>query len=223
MINSIRIEVIEAARDYKHLLNRGYNQKAVLDLVTSRYGLSSVERTLLLRCIHSDSDAESIRKKRVESVSHMHVVIDGYNVLLTVHTAVEGLNLFLCDDGFVRDLRKSYRRGVVMDSLERVVSLLGVELGRLKPDSVTIVLDKNVSHSAQHAEALRSVVKDLAEVVLADKADTRVIGESGVIASSDYVVILRASRVYDLAGHIVKTHYGDRIIDISQYLRPSKC
>lgn len=218
MISSIRSGVIEAARDYKHLLNRGYSQKVVLDLVTSRYGLSSVERTLLLRCIHSDSDVESIRKKHVESVSRMRVVIDGYNVLLTIHTAMEGLSLFLCDDGFVRDLRKSYRRGILMDRLEPVVSLLATELSKLDPDSVTIVLDKNVSHSAQHAEVLRNNVKDLVEVVLADKADIRVIGESGIIASSDYVIICRASRIYDLAGHIIKTYYRSRVIDISSIL-----
>lgn len=217
-MRTVREEVVEASRDYKYLLDRGYKQKVVLDLVTSRYGLSSVERALLLRCVHSSQDVEAIRGKRVESVTHYPLIIDGYNVLLTIHSVLEGIEVFLCDDGFVRDLRKSYRKGIELRMLENATELLKKELQELGPSSVTIVLDKNVSYSAHHADTIRNLVKNSAEIILADKADMRVIGGSGIIASSDYVVISRARRIYDLAGEIIKKNFKDKIIDLASLI-----
>ncbi|MEM0025969.1 MAG: DUF434 domain-containing protein [Zestosphaera sp.] len=214
----VREEVVEASRDYKYLLSRGYKQRVVLDLVTSRYSLSSVERTLLLRCVHSRQDVEAIRSKYVSSVVHYPLIVDGYNVLLTLHTVMEGMDVFLCDDGFVRDLRKSYRKGIELKMLEDAIELLKKELLELTPSSVTIVLDKNVSYSGHHADTIRNFTRDLAEVVLADKADMRVIGGDGVIASSDYVIISRARRIYDLAGEIIKKYFRDKVIDLASLI-----
>ncbi|MEO3992942.1 MAG: DUF434 domain-containing protein [Desulfurococcaceae archaeon TW002] len=212
---SVRKEVVEASKDYKYLLSRGYRQKVVLDLVTSRYGLSIIERILLLRCVHSSQDVEVIRSKCVKDVKQYPLIIDGYNVLLTLHTVMEGMEVFLCDDGFIRDLRKSYRKGIDLKTLEDTIELLKKELLDLTPSSVTIVLDKNVSYSAHHADKIKNFMRDLAEVVLADKADMRVIGGDGIIASSDYVVISRARKIYDLAGEIIKKNFKDKIIDLT--------
>ncbi len=219
MVSSlIRLEVVEASRDYRYLLDRGYKQKVVLDLITSRYGLSNIERTLLLRCVHSSRDVELIRGKMVGCVEGYPLIIDGYNVMLTIHSVLEGMNVFLCDDGFVRDLRKSYRKGVELRSLEEVAELLASELPYLSPSKVTIVLDKNVSYSATHANVLRNLLGSAAEIILADKADVKVIGEDGVIASSDYVVISRVRKVYDLAGEIIRKHFKEKIVDIASLL-----
>lgn len=217
----IREEVVEASRDYKYLLSRGYKQKVALDLVTSRHGLSSTERTLLLRCIHGAQDVEVVRSKRVDSVAHHPLIVDGYNVLLTIHTVIEGIEVFLCDDGFIRDLRKSYRKGIDLKTLEDSTEILRKELLDLVPSSVTIVLDKNVSHSARHADSIKNFMKDLAEVLLADKADIRVISGDGIVASSDYVVISRARRTYDLAGEIIRKHFKDKIIDLASLIKAS--
>jgi len=214
----IRLEVVEASRDYRYLLDRGYKQKVVLDLITSRYGLSNIERTLLLRCVHSSRDVELIRGKMVGCVAGYPLIIDGYNVLLTIHSVLEGMNVFLCDDGFVRDLRKSYRKGVELRSLEEVAGFLVSELPYLSPSKVTIVLDKNVSYSATHANVLRNLLDSAAEIILADKADVKVIGEDGVIASSDYVVISRVRKVYDLAGEIIRKYFKEKIVDIASLL-----
>ncbi|MGC8975535.1 MAG: DUF5616 domain-containing protein, partial [Thermoprotei archaeon] len=184
----------------------------------SRYGLSSVERALLLRCVHSSQDIELVKSKLVESVTHYPLIIDGYNVLLTIHTVLEGMEVFLCDDGFVRDLRKSYRKGIELKMLEVSTELLKKELQELDPSSVTIILDKNVSYSARHADTIRSIMRNSAEVVLADKADLRVIGGNGIIASSDCVVISRARKIYDLAGGIIKKHFKNKIIDLASLI-----
>ncbi|MCC6033489.1 MAG: DUF434 domain-containing protein [Desulfurococcaceae archaeon] len=220
----VRLEVVEASRDYRYLLDRGYRQKVVLDLITSRYGLSSVERSLLLRCVHSSRDAGLIKGKIVGFVAGHHLIVDGYNVLLTIHSVLEGMNVFLCDDGFVRDLRKSYRKGVELRLLAEAAGLLTSELRYLSPGKVTVVLDKNVSYSATHANTLRDLLGASTDVILADRADVKVLGGEGVVASSDYVVITRAKKVYDLAGEIIKKHFKEKIIDLASMIntQPSK-
>jgi hypothetical protein len=60
---ALRREVVEAARDYRFLLDRGYPRKPSLDLVAARYMLDRKEKMLLYRCVHSSKDAGLVRGK----------------------------------------------------------------------------------------------------------------------------------------------------------------
>ncbi|MCC6014592.1 MAG: DUF434 domain-containing protein [Desulfurococcaceae archaeon] len=213
----LRTEVREAARDYRYLLDRGYPQKASLDLVSSRYGLERDERALLLRCIHRGSDAASVRSKTVRAVTGESLVVDGYNVVLTVASAIEGRQLFLCDDGFVRDLRSSYTKDFESPSVVLSLELVARSLRDLKPAEVLIVLDKNVSWSSRHAEFIRG--RYGLETVLAARADVEVIGSGRVVCSSDFVILTKAARVFDLAQHVIRSLLPHvEFIDISSLL-----
>lgn len=210
MSYSLRSEVIEAARDYKYLLNRGYPQKASLDFISANYRLTSAERNLLLRCIHRDADSEAIKRKTVYCVKELELVIDGYNVILTITSAIEGLPLFLCDDGFVRDLRSSYVKNFESPAVEKAIQYITRAIDLLRVKEVVMVLDKNVSWSAKHAEMLRTAYG--ISVIMAAKADVAVIGSGKVVSSSDFVILSRSERVYDLAQFIVRNVMPDTII-----------
>jgi len=218
----VDLKVCEAAKDYKYLLNRGYGQKASLDLVTSRYILSNVERALLLRCVHSDEDVVKIRSKHVDDVEHLRVVVDGYNALLTITSALEGRELYICDDGIVRDLRKSYSKGFTDEQIIESFKILYNEVTYLKPQSIKLVLDKNVSWSAKHAELIKSLIthnqvkKYDVTIVLATKADVTVMAEKDVIASSDYVILTKAERIFDVAGYIIRRKFPTQLVDFQQ-------
>ncbi len=214
----LREEVVLAAQDYKYLLDRGYGQKVSLDLVVSRYLLTREERALLLRCVHRSDDAELVRSKLINSLVGHDLVIDGYNVVLTIVSALEGRYLLLCDDGIVRDLRSSYIKDFSTPLILEALKLIKEELSRSSPKSVTIVLDKNVSWSGRHAEVIESEIPQ-AKVKLAKKADIEVIATKATIASSDFVILLKARRVYDLAGKIVRRIAPNKIIDINKALR----
>lgn len=203
MYSSLRAEVREAVRDYHYLLNRGYPQKAALDFVASRYGLRRDERALLLRCVHRSSDAEYIRSKTVGGVDGRYLVVDGYNVVLTVASAIEGRQLFLCDDGFVRDLRSSYVKDFDSPTVTSSLELVAEVLKTLRPAEALVVLDKNVSWSSKHAEFIRERY-DL-RTALAVRADIEVIGSGRVVCSSDFVILMKATKVFDLAQYIVRS------------------
>ncbi len=218
----LRKELILAAEDYKYLLNRGYNQQTVLNLVTSRYQLSSVERTLLLRCIHRDDDAMEIRSKIIDYPHGCELAIDGYNTILTVVSALEGRDLYLCDDCIVRDLRSSYIKDFSTPLILRAIELLRSELVSLRPRDIVFILDKNVSWSKKHAEIIKELIPE-SRVVLAKRADISVIATNYVICSSDYVVLKRALYIHDLAGSIVKKLFPSRLVRIDRIVCSELC
>ncbi len=214
----LRRELLEALIDYKYLLNRGYKSRGALNLVTSRYLLSKEERMLLYRCIHSDNDVTLIREKIVGEIRERHLIIDGYNVLLTVTAAIEGLPLYLCDDGIVRDLRSMKIRDFSTPSIMNAIKLIKDATDELRPSNVTLFLDKSVSMSAEHSKVIRALSPQW-EVILASKADTEVIASRGVVASSDYVILMEANEIYDLAGFVVLRKFPDQIVNLLGYLK----
>ncbi len=214
----LRRELLEALIDYKYLLNRGYKSRGALNLVTSRYLLTKEERMLLYRCVHSDNDVTLIREKIVKEVQGRHLIIDGYNVLLTVAAAIEGLTLYLCDDGLVRDLRSTKIRNFSTPSIMNAIKLVKDATDELKPRNVTLFLDKSISMSAEHSKAIRMQAPQW-NVILASKADTEVIASKGIIASSDYVILMKTNEVFDLAGLIVLRKYPNQVVDLLGYLK----
>lgn len=202
MQQPLRIEVIEAARDYKYLLNRGFPQKASLDFVSAKYRLSKSERNLLMRCIHRDVDLEIVKRRIVKDVRGVDLVIDGYNVFLTVASAIEKLPLFLCDDGFIRDIRSTYVKDFSSPTIKEAIGNVIKAIEFLNVGSILIILDKNISWSARHAEFLTRVYGIPA--ITATKADIAVIGSGRVVCSSDFVILLRSDKIYDLAQFVIK-------------------
>jgi hypothetical protein len=204
-------EVIkEAAIDYKYLLNRGYNQKASLDLVTGRYSLSKEERALLLRCVHRDDEAEKVRSLMVNSIEGEPVIIDGYNIILTLVSVLEGREVYECDDGFIRDLRSSSIKDFSTPLIHQAINILADEITKLRPKQISVVLDKNVSWSAQHRLTILNKINK-ARVILAKKADISVIHAEAIVCSSDFLVLTSSKKVFDLAGYIIKHLYPQSI------------
>jgi len=218
----LRPVVVEAARDYKYLLNRGYSQRVVLDLVTSHYGLTRTERALLLRCIHRDDEVASIRRKVSRDIYGEVLVIDGYNTILTIVSALEGPTLYLCDDCIVRDLRSSYIKDFSTPLVTTALRVIGGVVSRLGARKVVFVLDRNVSWSGIHANIIRNILPNV-EVRLARRADIEIISSGAIVASSDYVILSRVKKVYDMAGYIVLKHVRGKIIRVDRYICKEPC
>ncbi len=213
----LRREVIEAIIDYRYLLDRGYKSKGALDLITSRYLLSREERLLLYRCVHSGEDALKIISKKLESIRNQRLVIDGYNVLITIAASIEGRTLYYCDDGIVRDLRSARIKDFTSPSITKAMKELTTYLSMESPAEVILFLDKSVSKSAEHAAALRNQAPEW-KVILASKADTQVLLTEGVTASSDYVILMNSRKIFDLAGKIVLKTRPNQVVNIKSLL-----
>jgi len=216
-----RKEVVEAAKDYKYLLNRGYSYLGALELVTSRYLLSKEERALLYRCIHPDIEVNEIRMKYIkpDGISGETLIVDGYNVLITIASAIEGRCLYICDDGFVRDLRSTYIKNFATPSITESIEVLANYLLEIRPKKVIIYLDKNVSKSKQHKYQLSVKMREKgipADVNLAEKTDTIVIVSQGIISTSDILILKKAGKITDIAGEIIMTQYPKQLARIDK-------
>jgi len=221
--NFLRIDkLLEAAKDYKYLLNRGYNTIASLNLVSSHYRLSKQERLALYRSVHSNKIASSILKKTVSSrdVSMGILVIDGFNVLITLTAALYCKQLIKGDDGFVRDVLGVFGRVKYNLTFFKAVHYLVFSLSSLNIEKVVVVLDKNVKWSKFFSDIMYKVLSVYVPyplIVLARKSDKRILSLDGIISSSDIVILMQAKKVFDIAGYIINQYMRyDNIIDISR-------
>lgn len=218
----IRKELVEAIKDYKYLLNRNYSMKNSLEIVVKRYLLNSIERMILYRCVHSEDIVKQIVKKIVDSygVKGEILLIDGFNVLITVDTAFSGGHVFLSDDSLLRDVSKSIRKfSFNKDKHGKELELIIKEAHALQPSKIIFFYDKQVSYSGEIASLTRKIGEKMGcniETIVSDRNDKTLItySEKGVVSSSDIVVLLKAKKVFDLAKHIIAKWRPENIIDI---------
>lgn len=218
----MRRELVDAIRDYRFLLDRGYPVKTALDVVCTRYMLTRRERLLLYRCVHRSSLARFIRGKRGVPPAGSRVVVDGFNVLATLYTVYFGGEVYLCDDGIVRDLSGLHSRVALSMNHEVLDSLLEEVISALEGRDyvLVIVLDYNVKKSGELAAHMREVIKreGLEWIVLVEKhADKKVVEEAvkgAWVSSSDIIILEKARRIYDIAGDIIREKYAKKLIKI---------
>jgi len=206
---------VEAAKDYKYLLNRGYPASSSLNIVVTRYRMSRVERSLLLRCVHRDEYVAKVLRSAVsrEAISGSNLLIDLLNVSTTLIAFLEGECLYKCDDGIIRDLGGSrYWRGRRERALE-TINLMRDHLIAVKPVNIYLVLDRLAPMSGEILKNAEKIFRESGfnvEGILADRADKKIIELSrgledliGVVATSDSLILEKADQIYDLAGEII--------------------
>ena len=197
-----------ASEDFRYLLNWGYPRKAALELVGNRYQLNADQRHLLHRGVFSDRDSASRLKKKIsiKKIRNKDLVIDGYNVLITVEAGLSGRPLVLGDDGFIRDISGLSGNFRKTEGTENALRLVLDLLKRIKPLRTFFLFDSPISRSGELAQEVRDRLKK--EKLPGDAMAVRVpekilIGFPGMIATSDTAIIDRSKRVVDLAGHII--------------------
>ncbi|ADN01919.1 DUF434 domain-containing protein [Spirochaeta thermophila] len=217
---------LEAARDYLWLLDRGYPEGDVARLVGNRFRLSRDQRMILYRGVLPSSVSKAHREKQVPLVRILErgsLLVDGYNILLTLLTYRLGRPVFLSTDGFLRDIGGIHGHIHHVKILEEVVeALFSFFETELPGVGIRILLDRPVSHSGDLASALqrRFDVRGLAgEVSVCDSADYELKRAGVLIATSDSAVLSRAGEAFDLAFHVLSYRYHPkRLPDLGRLL-----
>jgi hypothetical protein len=202
--------LLAAAEDFRYLLDRGYPRKPCLDLVGNRYQLTSDQRNLLHRGVFSEKESLSRKKKKILSsrVSGEKLAIDGYNVLITVEAGLSGRPLVFADDGFTRDISGLSGNFRQTETTEKALQLILDELKRSKPKRILFLFDAPISKSGALAEEVRKRLNEahLPGDALAVKVPEKIlIGFPGIVATSDTAIIDTTEKVFDLAGHVLRT------------------
>ena len=207
-----------AVAELSWLLGRGYPEGAALALVGDHHQLRDRQRTAVQRSAAPPAAVADRRSRRLDlcDCSGRRLAVDGFNLLITIESALSGAVLLVGADGCLRDLASvwgSYRRiEETREALERILATLshhGI-------DEVRFLLDRPVSNSGR----LKSLLAELLPPVnrwsieLVDHADPEVAGADAVAASSDSWVLDHCGPWTNLAASVVAGVRGTWVVDL---------
>ena len=90
----------------------------------------------------------------------MELIVDGFNLVITLEAALGGGLLVLCRDGCVRDLSSVHGSYRAVEETERAVLLAGEVLSTMRPASALWLFDSPVSNSGRLAEHVRTLASE---------------------------------------------------------------
>lgn len=219
MSGMLSTETKRAVQNLRYLLNQGYPRDSSVEFVSNHYQLELDERHLLARCVFSEDEVRDHRKRLMKrsEVGGCSIGIDGYNVLITVESILNGERVVKCDDGFVRDLEAIFGKYKMSESTDYALKKILQALKEMEPEEVVLFFDKQVSKSGELAGFAR---RQLEEVGLEGDARTTVgtdakVWQFEVSASSDRVVIERSEQVLDIPAEFLSGR-EENLVDLSE-------
>jgi hypothetical protein len=205
--NKLRTAVEEAA----WLLGRGYAPNSVVDVVGRRHELEARQRLALTRamCSRAQVASRGAHLLSSEALAGQKLLIDGFNLLITLEVAASGGVLLACPDGTLRDIagmRGSYHP---VEETDTALTVLARTLSRLSLAGVQFYLDAPVSNSGRLRERIMTHAPEFGapvEVELVRDPDQTLAGLRNVV-SADSVVIDAAETWVNLAAPITKEYF----------------
>ncbi len=206
-----------AVGELSWLLTRGYASHSALKLVGDRHSLTARQRMAVQRSACSDRALRG-RREKVIGPAELHgrpIGVDGYNLLITIESALSGGMVLVGRDGCFRDLASvhgTYRR---VEETKQAVELIAAFLAGLETPRVDWYLDRPVSNSGRLKLRIEEILADLASlgssdpswhITLPDSPDAVLRDYGGVIATTDSAVLDVCNCWINLAGEIIDRH-----------------
>jgi len=196
----------EAVKDLSWLLRRGYSAKAASELVGNRYQLTQRERLALSHASWDRSDRAG--RLRLQELRGQRVCVDGFNLLITLETALGGGVLIRGTDGRIRDLAAVHGHYSLRAETEEAIRLALEGLRELGVRRSSWYFDRPVSNSGRLAALVESLARQLgveAEAEAVDGVDGRLKRCEGVVVSADAAILDSVGvRWFDLAEYLIE-------------------
>ena len=197
-----------------------------LKLVGDRHGLRERQRLAVSRAACSAQDRQR-RKEYCVSIEQLRaqpVIIDGFNLIITIEAALSGGPLFIGVDDCIRDLSSVHGSYRSVDETDHAISLIGDALQTLAPSSVLWLLDRPVSNSGRLSAkiadlALRNAWPWSVEVIF--NPDSAIISSPAIAITSDSSILDRVSRWSDLKSHLLQSIPNAWLLDFRPHANPS--
>ena len=197
-----------AVQDFSLLLTKGYADKSALKLVGDRFSLTERQRLAVMRSACPDEQLASRHRRlvRLSDVKAAGLVIDGYNVLITVEAAMSGGMVLKGRDGCLRDLASIHGTYRKVTETVPALELIGQFLADAGLPRAQWLLDSPVSNSGR----LKTLMAELAEqhrwnwdIQLLLNPDAELAKTDLVVATSDSVVLDACDRWVNLAREVI--------------------
>lgn len=210
-----------AVEDFSLLLTKGYAEKSALKLVGDRFSLTQRQRLAVMRCSCSD---EQLKRRNaavlgLENIKKQKITIDGYNLLITIESALSGGLIFKGKDGCFKDLASihgTYRK--VTETIP-ALTLIGNFLKNYELKEALWLLDSPVSNSGR----LKTIMGKLAAdngwnwaIELSLNPDAQLVKYDYPIVSTDGIVLDACKNWVNLAAEIIMQEIPSaKLIDLS--------
>ena len=204
------------------LLGRGYVSKSSLKLVGDRHKLIERQRLAVSRAACSDPsrDARAAKCLDIERIAGESLIVDGFNLIITLEAALGGGLLVLARDRCVRDLSGVHGSYRSVQETERAIRLAGDALARLAPSSVRWLLDSPISNSGRLALRIREIARECGwpwTVETVFNPDTEIIRSANEVAvTSDSTILDGARRWINFNRYVIEDYLPQSwMIDLS--------
>ena len=211
----------QAIQDYIFLLEKKYPEKAIHEMVSTRYGLNHFERSMLYRGITVKEKADNRKSKliTIEQLNNRTIHIDLFNALFTVAAYLRGFPVYLSVDGLLRDASESHDSNEWVEHLDKALDLLLSHLGELSISRVIFYLDNPLHLSSYVAKQIEeNTVDPFPEIeIIRDESPDHLIRSAtdGVLATSDSTIIDKSSLpVFDLPRNLLEARFHAKMPSI---------
>jgi hypothetical protein len=204
----------EATSELAYLRTRGYALPSALKLVGDRHQLRERQRTAISRATSEAATAADRRSRRASKDSPPALLgVDGFNVVITLETALNGGVLVTTLDGGLRDLAGVHGSYRISDVTDQALGFLARHLADLEwaTAPTCFYLDAPVSNSGRLAARIRERAQADAlpwtvEVVPDPDVVLAKLGPGEVAATSDAVILDRCPAWIDLAAEVIRRY-----------------
>ncbi|WP_031436037.1 DUF434 domain-containing protein [Methylobacter tundripaludum] len=212
----------DAVYEFCWLLNRGYARHSVMQLVGDHHQLVKRQRLAISRAACSNTSRE-LRKTTclpIEQIKDRQLVIDGFNLIISVETAMAGGLLLRCCDGCIRDIAGIHGTYRLVHETRQAIELIGNVLQAFSPASV--LFDKPVSNSGRLAEMVRDIATAHHwnwQAELIDNPDQVIRNSCKVAITSDSAILDGGVQWVNLGAYLTTNHFHESwLIDFSDVL-----
>jgi hypothetical protein len=201
-----------AVEELSWLRARDYAEPSALKLVGDRHQLASRQREAVRRSACTDRQRASRARREVAVADASRIGVDGFNLIITIESALAGGIVLIGRDGAYRDLASvhgSYRR--VTDT-ERAIALVGRVAADAGVVELVWYLDRPVSNSGRLRALIEATLAPYpfgVVVELCADPDRLLATEHDVVASSDAHVMDGAPAWTALARRVIDDHIPD--------------
>ncbi len=199
----------EAVKDMCYLRSRGFAEKSSVQLVGNRYKLNARQQKALqgMSCSEQQRILRNTYTVTPKQLKDQTIVIDGFNLLIILESALSGAYVFKGADGYYRDVSGVHGTYKRVQKTEEAIQIVGNALNELEVTSVHWYFDAPVSNSGRLKTLFRETAAQYHfpwKIDLVNNPD-KVLAESNhIVVSSDAWVLDRAQKNFNLAAYLIE-------------------
>ena len=201
--------LLQAAEDIRYLLKVGYPRDSAIRYVCDHHRIIKAQRMLLSRVVFDITTVLTRKSKMVDcgAIDGAYVWVDGFNVLFGVECIFLNEPVFVCDDGFFRDLRGGVRNYRLTDTSFQAIDAILSFFSDHNPSRVEFLFDAQISRSGELSAVCGKKLKSFG-INGISRTSKRVDFElkqcRDIVATSDGIIIDKVERVSNLVCCIFK-------------------